>query len=207
VLLFDEVEKAHREVTGALLSLLDEGRMTDAHGRTADATHAVVILTSNLGADLILGASGGDPEAVRGPVLTLARAVLRPELVNRVDEVVLFRALTPDALAVITARALAETTARLATQGVTLTVSDAAVAWLAVRGRALGFGGPELGARPLRRTIGREVDRRLSRLLLAGEARAGDEVRVDVAADSDAGDAGSGLQVTVVRPDGGDGPA
>jgi ATP-dependent Clp protease ATP-binding subunit ClpC len=207
VLLFDEVEKAHREVTGALLSLLDEGRMTDAHGRTADATHAVVILTSNLGADLILGASGGDPEAVRGPVLTLARAVLRPELVNRVDEVVLFRALTPDALAVITARALAETTARLATQGVTLTVSDAAVAWLAVRGRALGFGGPELGARPLRRTIGREVDRRLSRLLLAGEARAGDEVRVDVAADADAGDAGSGLQVTVVRPDGGDGPA
>jgi ATP-dependent Clp protease ATP-binding subunit ClpC len=207
VLLFDEVEKAHREVTGALLSLLDEGRMTDAHGRTADATHAVVILTSNLGADLILGASGGDPEAVRGPVLTLARAVLRPELVNRVDEVVLFRALTPDALAMITARALAETTARLATQGVTLTVSDAAVAWLAVRGRALGFGGPELGARPLRRTIGREVDRRLSRLLLAGEARAGDEVRVDVAADSDAGDAGSGLQVTVVRPDGGDGPA
>ena len=95
VLLFDEVEKAHREVTSALLSLLDAGRLTDAHGRTVDATHAMVILTSNLGADLILGRPGGDVEAVRGPVLTLARAVLRPELVNRVDEVVLFAALSP----------------------------------------------------------------------------------------------------------------
>ena len=149
VLLFDEVEKAHREVTGALLSLLDAGRLTDAHGRAADATHAVVILTSNLGADLILGSAAG-AEAVRGPVLTLARAVLRPELVNRVDEVVLFDALGPAALATITGMALAETRARLAAQGMGLVVSDAALAWLAGRVDR----GPELGARPLRRTVG-----------------------------------------------------
>ncbi len=106
VLLFDEVEKAHREVTGALLALLDAGRLTDAHGRSVDATHAVVVLTSNLGAELILGAPGGDVEAVREPVLALARVVLRPELVNRVDEVVLFAPLSAQALAAITATVL-----------------------------------------------------------------------------------------------------
>ena len=156
VLLFDEVEKAHREVTGALLALLDAGRLTDAHGRSVDATHAVVVLTSNLGAELILGAPGGDVEAVREPVLALARVVLRPELVNRVDEVVLFAPLSAQALAAITddgARRRPGSGWR--TQGVGLAVSDAAVAWLGGR----GAGGPKLGARPLRRTVAREVDR------------------------------------------------
>ncbi|MBL8925621.1 MAG: ATP-dependent Clp protease ATP-binding subunit [Pseudonocardia sp.] len=176
VLLFDEVEKAHREVTGALLALLDAGRLTDSHGRSVDATHAVVVLTSNLGAELILAAPGGDVEAAREPVLALARIVLRPELVNRVDEVVLFAPLSPAALAAVTGMVLAETRGRLAAQGIGLVVSDAAVAWLAGR----GSGGPALGARPLRRTVAREVDRRLSRMLLAGQAAAGDEVRVDV---------------------------
>ena len=212
VLLFDEVEKAHRDVTGALLSLLDAGRITDAHGRTADATHAVVILTSNLGADLLLGAA--DPETVRGPVLTHVRAVLRPELVNRVDEVVLFRALSPAALATITWMALEDTRARLAAQDVALTTTPAALAWLAGRG-----GGPELGARPLRRTIAREVDRRLSRMLLAGDVAAGDTVALDtvaldtvaldtVALDTvalDTGQPGGALAVTVRRPGTGDG--
>jgi ATP-dependent Clp protease ATP-binding subunit ClpC len=193
VLLFDEVEKAHREVTGALLALLDEGRLTDAHGRSVDATHTVVVLTSNLGAELILGASGGDVEAAREPVLALARVVLRPELVNRVDEVVLFAPLSPAALAAITGMVLAETRGRLGTQGISLAVSDAAVAWLAGR----GSGGPALGARPLRRTVAREVDRQLSRMLLAGTAAAGDEVRVDV-------DGTGGLAFTVHGRAGGD---
>ena len=204
VLLFDEVEKAHREVTATLLALLDAGRLTDAHGRTADATHAVVVLTSNLGSELILGSPGG-AEAVRGPVLTLARAVLRAELVNRVDEVVLFDALSPAALATIARMALGDTRERLAGQDVGLVVSDAAVAWLARRGPELGFGGPEQGARPLRRTIGREVDRRLSRMLLAGELRAGDEVRVDVDPAGSGAEAGAALTFAVTRAGGGDG--
>jgi ATP-dependent Clp protease ATP-binding subunit ClpC len=177
VLLFDEVEKAHREVTGALLALLDAGRLTDSHGRSVDATHAVVVLTSNLGAELILG-TAGDVDRVREQVLALARVVLRPELVNRVDEVVLFAPLSAAALAAITATVLAETRQRLAAQGVGLVVSDAAIAWLAARGA-----GSTLGARPLRRTVAREVERRLSRMLLAGEVGAGGEVRVDVGAD------------------------
>jgi ATP-dependent Clp protease ATP-binding subunit ClpC len=206
VLLFDEVEKAHREVTGALLSLLDAGRLTDAHGRSADATHAVVILTSNLGAELILGAPGGDVEAVREQVLALARVVLRPELVNRVDEVVLFAPLSTAALAAITATVLAETTQRLATQGVGLVVSEAALAWLAVRGSGgPNLGRPSLGARPLRRTVAREVDRQLSRMLLAGQIAAGDEVRVDVASDAAPDGDGSGaLAFTVHGRAGGD---
>src|SRR3954451_22744100 len=204
VLLFDEVEKAHREVTGALLSLLDAGRLTDAHGRSADATHAVVILTSNLGAELILGAPGGDVEAVREQVLALARVVLRPELVNRVDEVVLFAPLSTAALAAITATVLAETTQRLATQGVGLVVSEAALAWLGVRGSGgSNPGRPSLGARPLRRTVAREVDRQLSRMLLAGQIAAGDEVLVDVASDA-AADGPDALAFTVHGRAGGD---
>jgi ATP-dependent Clp protease ATP-binding subunit ClpC len=160
----------------------------------------VVILTSNLGADLILGSAAG-AEAVRGPVLTLARAVLRAELVNRVDEVVLFDPLSPAALATITGMALGETRGRLAGQGVGLVVSEAAVAWLAGRADR-----PELGARPLRRIVGREVDRRLSRMLLAGEVRPGDEVRVDVGGDPGAevaGGAASGLVFVVAGRAGG----
>jgi ATP-dependent Clp protease ATP-binding subunit ClpC len=197
VVLFDEVEKAHRDVTGALLALLDAGRLTDAHGRTVDATHAVVILTSNLGAPQILAAPGGDVEAVREPVLALARTMLRPELVNRVDEVVLFSALSPRALATITRIALEDTRARLVAQGMGLAVTDAAVAWLAGRGHR-----PELGARPLRRTIAREVDRQLSRMLLAGELAAGAEVHIDVAEAPEA-ERAPALVFRVAVPDGG----
>jgi ATP-dependent Clp protease ATP-binding subunit ClpC len=125
--------------------------------------------------------------------------VLRPELVNRVDEVVLFAPLSTAALAAITATVLAETTQRLATQGVGLVVSEAALAWLAVR----GSGGPNLGARPLRRTVAREVDRQLSRMLLAGQIAAGDEVRVDVASDA-AADGSGALAFTVHGRTGGD---
>jgi ATP-dependent Clp protease ATP-binding subunit ClpC len=127
-------------------------------------------------------------------VLTLARAVLRPELVNRVDEVVLFGALGPAALATITGMALAETRARLAGQGVGLVVSDAATAWLVGR-----VDRPEMGARPLRRIVVREVERRLSRMLLAGEVAAGEEVHVDVGA------GGDGLVFAVPGRGGGDG--
>jgi ATP-dependent Clp protease ATP-binding subunit ClpC len=164
VLLFDEIEKAHRDVTSTLLQVLDAGRLTDAHGRTADFTHAVVVLTGNLGGERLL----------------------RPELVNRVDDVVRFRALGAADLRRITALLLEQTRERLRGQGVELAVSDAGVGWLAERAEAGAGHGPGHGARPLRRTIGRELDRRLSRMLLAGELRAGQRVTVDVA---DGGDA------------------
>ncbi|MGQ0575859.1 MAG: ATP-dependent Clp protease ATP-binding subunit [Pseudonocardia sp.] len=179
VLLFDEIEKAHRDVVATLLQVLDAGRLTDAAGRAADFTHSVVIMTSNLGADRILAATaaGRPVDEVRDGLLTLARAHLRPEFVNRVDDIVLFGALRPQDLREITGMRLEETRARLAAQGVDLDVSEAAVGWLAERGHER-----EHGARPLRRTIARELDRRLSRMLLSGEVTVGATVRVDVAA-------------------------
>ncbi|MBW0098423.1 ATP-dependent Clp protease ATP-binding subunit [Pseudonocardia sp. KRD-184] len=172
VLLFDEVEKAHPDVLAVLLQLLDAGRLTDSHGRVADASHAVVVLTSNLGAATLL--SGRAVDDVREEVLAEARLRLAPELVGRVDEVVPFAALTPADLARITGLLLGATRDRLAEQGLELAVSDAAVAWLAARGHR-----PEHGARPLRRTIARELDRPLARLLLAGRVPPGSTVRVD----------------------------
>jgi ATP-dependent Clp protease ATP-binding subunit ClpC len=173
VLLFDEVDKAHPDVLAVLLQLLDAGRITDARGRTADVSHAVVILTSNIGAGSLL--PGRPVDDVREEVLIEARLRLRPELVGRVDEVVPFAALTAADLTRITGLLLGATRGRLRERGVELELSDAALAWLADRGHR-----PELGARPLRRTIAREVDRPLARMLLAGELRAGVTVRGDV---------------------------
>jgi ATP-dependent Clp protease ATP-binding subunit ClpC len=173
VLLFDEVDKAHPDVLAVLLQLLDAGRITDARGRTADVSHAVVIMTSNIGAGSLQ--TGRPVDDVREEVLLEARLRLRPELVGRVDEVVPFAALTAADLARITGLLLGATRERLRERGVELELSDAAVAWLADRGHR-----PELGARPLRRTIAREVDRPLARMLLAGELRAGATVRGDV---------------------------
>ncbi|WP_255426139.1 ATP-dependent Clp protease ATP-binding subunit [Pseudonocardia sp. C8] len=178
VLLLDEIEKAHVEVTSTLLGVLDAGRLTDARGRTVDFRHTIVIMTSNLGSDRVLAAAAaGTPlDDVREPLLALARMHFRPEFLNRIDEVVLFAPLAADQLRRITAMMLAETGTRLRAQGITLRADDDAVDLLARRGHR-----PEHGARPLRRTIGREVGRRLSRSLLAGELRAGDTVRLTVA--------------------------
>jgi ATP-dependent Clp protease ATP-binding subunit ClpC len=173
VLLLDELEKAHPDVAALLLQVLDSGRLTDAHGRVVDFRHAIVIMTSNVGAERILAAEEIDD--VHDAVLTEARSRLRPELVGRVDEVVLFSRLTRDELRRIVILLLDETRERLRARGVELALDDAAIDLLAGRGQR-----PELGARPLRRTIGREVERRLARMLLAGDVESGQRVRITV---------------------------
>jgi ATP-dependent Clp protease ATP-binding subunit ClpC len=177
VLLLDEIEKAHQEVTGTLLQVLDAGRLTDAHGRTVDFSNTVVIMTSNLGAErLLAAAAAGRPvDEVRDALLVLARMHFRPEFLNRIDEVVLFHALDRSQLRRITELMLEQTGQRLLAQGITLQASDAALDWLAEHGHQ-----PELGARPLRRTIARELDRKLSRLIIAEDLGAGQRVVVDV---------------------------
>jgi ATP-dependent Clp protease ATP-binding subunit ClpC len=178
VLLLDEIEKAHSDVTGTLLQVLDAGRLTDAHGRTVDFTNTVVIMTSNLGAQqLLAAAAAGRPvEEVRDSLMMLARAHFRPEFLNRIDETVLFHALDRTQLRRITELMLAQTAVRLAHQGITLRASEAALDWLAEHGHQ-----PELGARPLRRTIAREVERALSRLIISGDLGSGQPVQLDVA--------------------------
>jgi ATP-dependent Clp protease ATP-binding subunit ClpC len=170
VLLLDEIEKAHPDVFNVLLQVLDEGRLTDGQGRTVDFRNTVIIMTSNVGSELITnrGTTLGDRLTPR------LRDVFRPEFLNRIDEIIVFRRLDPEQLATITDLLLEDTRRRLASQDVTVEFTSAAVRRLAELGHQ-----PEFGARPLRRTIQREVDNRLSTMLLAGELPRGAHVRVD----------------------------
>ncbi|TVZ04423.1 ATP-dependent Clp protease ATP-binding subunit [Trebonia kvetii] len=182
VLLLDEIEKAHQDVFNILLQVLDDGRLTDGQGRTVDFKNTVVIMTSNLGSDLIgrrrLGFEGG---AVGGAVggeaqeriMGLLRESFRPEFLNRIDEIIIFRQLDETQLRQITSLLLEETTRRLHAQAITIEFTADAVGWLARRGFQ-----PEFGARPLRRTIQREVGNRLSSMLLDGRLLPGQHVTV-----------------------------
>ncbi|MEV6021598.1 ATP-dependent Clp protease ATP-binding subunit [Streptomyces sp. NPDC052036] len=184
LLLLDEVEKAHPDVFNILLQVLDDGRLTDAQGRTVDFTNTVIVMTSNLGSEAITrrgagigfgpGGAEADEEARREQVLRPLRQHFRPEFLNRIDEIVIFRQLTSDQLRQITDLMLDRTRRRLQSQDIGVTFTERAVDWLARRGFQ-----PEYGARPLRRTIQREVDNQLSRLLLDGRIERGGRVEVD----------------------------
>ena len=165
LVLFDEVEKAHQDVFDILLQVLDEGRLTDGQGRTVDFRNTVVILTSNLGA-------GGSHEQIMDAV----KHHFKPEFINRLDDVVVFDALSAEQLVGIVDIQLESLADRLASRRLTLHVSDAAKAWLAERGYD-----PAYGARPLRRLIQQAIGDRLAKALLAGYVRDGDTVNVDVA--------------------------
>jgi ATP-dependent Clp protease ATP-binding subunit ClpC len=177
VVLLDEIEKAHPDVTATLLQVLDAGRLTDSRGRTVDFRHAIVVMTSNLGAEEILAAAaaGRPVESIREQLMFAVRRHLRPEFLNRVDDVVLFEALDRAEIREIAGMMLAGTRTRLATQGVELVVEPEALDRLAELGHR-----PEYGARPLRRVVAREVERRLARLLLAEELRSGGRARLTV---------------------------
>ncbi|MEU4925497.1 AAA family ATPase [Streptomyces yokosukanensis] len=185
LLLLDEVEKAHPDVFNILLQVLDDGRLTDSQGRTVDFTNTVIVMTSNLGSEAITrrgagigfgpGGSEADEEARREQILRPLREHFRPEFLNRIDEVVVFRQLTSEQLRQITDLLLEGTRRLLDGQGVSVEFTDAAVDWLAERGYQ-----PEYGARPLRRTIQREVDNQLSKRLLSGAIVEGGRVTVDV---------------------------
>ncbi|MFI7603159.1 ATP-dependent Clp protease ATP-binding subunit [Actinoplanes sp. NPDC049681] len=185
VVLLDEIEKAHPDVFNILLQVLDDGRLTDSQGRTVSFRNTVVIMTSNLGSEIITGTKRtvgfgtGDSgrsaeEELRERLERRLREQLRPEFLNRIDEIIVFRQLETDQLRRITAMLLEETRRRLHAQDVTLDLTPAAIDWLAERGFQ-----PEYGARPLRRTIQRELDNRLSRMLLNADLAPGRTVRVD----------------------------
>jgi ATP-dependent Clp protease ATP-binding subunit ClpC len=180
VLLLDEIDKAHPDVTNILLQVLDVGRLTDARGRTVNFANTVIIMTSNLGAEMLLAASsaGHSIESLREPLLDRVRRHFRPEFINRIDEIVLFRGLDRARLRAITRLLLEQTHQGLRERQISLELDDLALDWIVERGYQ-----PEFGARPLRRVIGRELDRKLSRLLLAGQVRAGQRIRGTVSGD------------------------
>ncbi|TSD98116.1 AAA family ATPase [Skermania sp. ID1734] len=174
VVLFDEIEKAHPDVFNILLQLLDDGRVTDAQGRTVDFKNTIVILTSNIGSDLILDAPDGDVEKITPQLMELLRTRFRPEFLNRIDETIVFHRLDQAQLRRIVELTLNGTRRLLRAQDIALDVTTEAEDWLAEK----GFD-PKFGARPLRRTVQRELDNKLSGLLLKGELSPGDTVRVD----------------------------
>ncbi|MEE9096472.1 ATP-dependent chaperone ClpB [Pseudarthrobacter phenanthrenivorans] len=177
VVLLDEVEKAHPEVFDILLQVLDDGRLTDGQGRTVDFRNVILVLTSNLGSQFLVDQTM-DPEAKRNAVMATVNASFKPEFLNRLDEVVLFDALTVEELAHIVDLHVAELGRRLHERRLTLDVTDGAKAWLALSGYD-----PAYGARPLRRLVQREIGDRLAKAILAGEISDGDTVLVDTAPD------------------------
>ena len=189
VVLLDEIEKAHPEVFDVLLQVLDDGRLTDGQGRTVDFRNVILIMTSNLGSQFLIAEELNDSQR-REAVMEMVRTSFKPEFLNRLDDVVIFDALSKEELGSIVDLQIERLMVRLEAKRLTLGVTPAARLWLAEHGYD-----PVYGARPLRRLMQREIDDKLANLLLAGEVEDGSFVRVDVSAD------GQALLVESVRED------
>ncbi|QEO13803.1 ATP-dependent Clp protease ATP-binding subunit [Agromyces intestinalis] len=192
IVLFDEIEKAHPDVFNLLLQVLDDGRLTDGQGRTVDFRNTVVVMTSNLGSEFLASRSGAlgfvagtdasgfsSADDVKARVMGKVREAMRPEFLNRIDEIVLFQKLTQPEIAQIVRLMLGATERRLAAREVAIEVTDAAVEWLGAHGYE-----PEYGARPLRRLIQREVDDRIADLFVSGDLGDGEAVKVDASGEA-----------------------
>jgi ATP-dependent Clp protease ATP-binding subunit ClpB len=174
VVLFDEIEKAHPDVFNVLLQLLDDGRLTDGQGRTVDFRNAVVIMTSNLGSSYITALGGKNDSEMRGKVMEALHAAFRPEFLNRIDEIVIFTALSREQIGSIVDIQMQTVAKRLADRRITVQVTAGAKEWLATRGYD-----PVFGARPLKRLIQREVLDPLAMKVLAGELHEGETVVIE----------------------------
>jgi ATP-dependent Clp protease ATP-binding subunit ClpB len=182
VILFDEIEKAHNDVFNVLLQILDDGRVTDAQGRTVNFKNTVVIMTSNIGSPYLLEGvttSGEITEQARAAVLREMRQHFRPEFLNRVDDIVLFKPLTLEEIKQIVDLLTAELRKRLAERNIQLELSDAAREFVARK----GFD-PVYGARPLRRFLQHELETRIGRALVAGNVHEGATIRVEMEGDN-----------------------
>jgi len=175
VILFDEIEKAHPDVFNILLQVLDDGRLTDGHGRTVDFRNTLIVLTSNLGSEYLAALpDGADVNQARGEVMEVVRQAFRPEFLNRLDEILLFRRLSREDMTGIVAIQLRQLQQLLAERKITLEVDEEARRWLAEAGYD-----PVYGARPLKRVIQRELQNPLALELLEGRIQDGDTVVVE----------------------------
>jgi len=179
VILFDEVEKAHEDIFNVLLQVLDDGRLTDGQGRTVDFRNTIIVLTSNLGSDVLAAQPDGEiSEMAQAQVMRVVREHFRPEFLNRLDEIVLFRRLQRSDMAVIVDIQMARLRAMLADRKITLHLDQRATDWLAEEGYD-----PVYGARPLKRVIQRSLQNPLAQKLLEGSVR--DNTTVEVSASRD----------------------
>ena len=179
VVLFDEIEKAHPEVFNILLQVLDDGRLTDGHGRTVDFRNTLIVMTSNLGSEVLAAqADEGEPAAEREQVMEIVRGALRPEFLNRLDEIIAFGRLSREDMGGIVEIQLAHLRALLADRDIAIELDDSACAWLANTGYD-----PVYGARPLKRVIQRHLQNPLATLILEGAVAPGETVRVSAGDD------------------------
>ncbi len=177
VILFDEIEKAHPDVFNVLLQVLDDGRITDAQGRTVDFKNTIIIMTSNLGSRYLLEGVTGDtiPENVRESVMAELRKSFRPEFLNRIDETILFKPLTLEEITTIVDLLLADLNKRLVDRRVVVALDKKAHEWVAEKGYD-----PVFGARPLKRFLQRNIETKLARALLSGQIAEGSEVKFGI---------------------------
>ncbi len=182
VILLDEIEKAHPDIFNLLLQLLDEGRLTDSHGKAVGFENCIIIMTSNAGTDLKSGAMGFNAargEGLKNKVETALKQIFRPEFLNRVDEIVVFEELTDAELMRICELMLGDLAAGITEKGITVEFTDALKAYVAKK----GFD-PKYGARPMRRVIAKEIEAAIARMFIASEVMAGDSITVTVSGDS-----------------------
>jgi ATP-dependent Clp protease ATP-binding subunit ClpB len=176
VVLFDEVEKAHQDVFNVLLQVLDDGRLTDGQGRTVDFRNTVIIMTSNLGSDVIQRLAGeGHYAQMRSEVMERVQGHFRPEFINRIDDIIVFHPLGEGQIRRIVDIQLASLRRRLADRDMLLTLTDVASAQLSEAGYD-----PVYGARPLKRALQQQVENPLAERILRGEFGRGDQISVDV---------------------------
>ena len=179
VILFDEIEKAHPDVFNVLLQVLDDGRLTDGQGRTVDFRNALIIMTSNIGGEILVNQPDGeDSGAVRGPVMSQVEAKFRPEFLNRLDEIILFHRLKREQMTAIVDIQIARLQKLLDERKVTIKLDKDAREWLAGKGYD-----PAYGARPLKRVIQKSLQDPLAELTLEGAIKDGDKVKVSANAD------------------------
>jgi len=177
VVLLDEIEKAHPEVFNTLLQVLDDGRLTDGQGRVVDFKNTVIIMTSNLGSHLWYDAEADSPskmESIEKEIINALKNHLRPEFINRIDEIITFRPLSSEAIMSIVRIQLNRVIEKIETKEIALEVSDEAIEAIA----KIGFD-PDFGARPIKRVVQRKVVNELSKKLLSGEITTGDTVLID----------------------------
>ena len=180
VLLFDEFEKAHRDISALLLQVLDEGFLTDSHGQKVDFRNTIIVLTSNLGAELLVRPEARSPAETQKAVMDTVKAYFAPEFLNRIDEIIIFQRLSKSALRGIVEIRLSELQRRLDDRRMTLDVSTEVKDWLCDKGYD-----PEYGARPLNRLISKEIGNGLANRIIKGEIRSGERARVILASSGD----------------------
>jgi len=174
IVLMDEIEKAHPEVFNLLLQILDDGRLTDGHGRTVDFKNTVIIMTSNIGSQWIMDLGEKDYEEMRRRVMDAVRAHFKPEFINRIDELIIFRSLGMSEIKAIVEIQVRKLEQRLAERKLRLKMTEKAKEWLAREGYD-----PSFGARPLKRVIQKEIQDKFALQILEGKFKEGDTIIVD----------------------------